>query len=153
MKLSRKNFLKGSMALAATSVVVSACGDDEDDTGSGGSGGTASTSSSSDSSSSSSDSSSSSSSSTSSGMGGMGGGGGNLTCMSSNTGHSHTLSIPSADVTEGTEKTYMSGGTHSNNPHAVTVTAQDFMDLANGMMVTIDTTDAGHPHTWTLSCA
>lgn len=137
------------MALAATSVV--ACGDDEDETGSGGSGGTGSGGSgNTSSSSSSSNSSSSSSSSTSSGMGGMGGGG-SLSCTAGGTGqHTHQLVVPAADVMAGVEQTYT--GTGSGHTHPVTVTAQDFMDLQNGMTVTIMTDDT-HPHTWTISCA
>lgn len=70
------------------------------------------------------------------------------------TGHNHTLPVTAADVAAGVEKTYMSQGAghDANTPHMVTLGAQDFADLANGITVTKMTTDSNHNHGWTISC-
>ncbi len=151
MKLSRKNFLMGSMALAATSVV--ACGDDEDETGSGGSGGTGSGNTSS--SSSSSNSSSSTSSSTSSGMGGMGGGGGS-TCSATEITNNHDHAFTMTDVSMLQADTPIDIQGTSGHPHTITLSAADITSLEMGNSVTVTSTaDGGGPHTHdvTISCA
>jgi hypothetical protein len=67
--------------------------------------------------------------------------------------HGHVLVIPVADITAGVDKTYDIRGSAPHN-HQVTVTAADFATLAsNGTPPGIVSTDFfGHTHTITLIC-
>lgn len=77
-------------------------------------------------------------------------------CSDSNitSNHGHSLTVPAADVTAGVEKTYSIQGT-SNHDHEVKVTAADFTTLQGGQTVTISsvTPDSTHEHDVTVSCA
>lgn len=59
--------------------------------------------------------------------------------------------VPPEDVAAGVEVTYNieGGGTHN---HTVTVGAVEFMALAAGETVMIDSSETTHMHTITLSC-
>lgn len=66
--------------------------------------------------------------------------------------HGHAITVPLADVTAGTDRTYDITGT-SLHMHAVTVTAADFATLATGAPVTVtSTTGGGHTHRVTVRC-
>lgn len=68
--------------------------------------------------------------------------------------HTHAVTVPSADVDAGTEKTYDLATTNMHT-HTVTVTAADFTELKTNDTVTVmsvaDTT--GHQHSITITCA
>jgi hypothetical protein len=67
----------------------------------------------------------------------------------------HTLMVPAADITAGTEKMYNIQG-ESAHPHTVTLTAAHFATLAGGGSVTVTSTSNGtpaHTHMVTVSCA
>lgn len=86
---------------------------------------------------------------------GDGGRGGSCTpetpTISSN--HGHTLSVPAADVEAGTEQTYDIRGSSSHS-HTVTITAADFTELRDsGSIRLTSSTDAGHNHVVTITCA
>lgn len=145
MTITRKDFLRGTLAVAAGGLGLTtfACGDDEETTSSSagptssGSGGG----------------SSSTSTTTSSGMGGMGGnsGGGCTATIAAN--HGHQLVVTEQDVTAGADKTYDIAGS-AGHPHMVTLTSGDFGMLQNGMTVMVtSTTDTMHSHDVTVSCA
>jgi len=75
---------------------------------------------------------------------------GTLTSISSN--HGHSLTVSAADVQSGVQKNYsFTGGTHNHN---VTVSAANFMTLSNGSSVLVTSTSGdGHTHSVTISCA
>ncbi len=158
MILTRKQFFQTSFGLTLAGVLAEGCSDD-----------TSSTSSSSSSSSSSSGSSSSSSSSSSSGDGGAGGSGGGGTggaggastgdCVNNGTNvvigtnHGHMLVVDKADVVAGMNKTYDITGS-SMHSHSVTLTAADFMTLAQNQQIMVTSTTGGaHTHSVTVTCA
>src|SRR6185503_14082882 len=67
----------------------------------------------------------------------------------------HMLTVPPADITAGTEKTYNIQGA-SMHPHSVTLTAANFATLAGGGSITVTSTSGGtpaHTHMVTVSCA
>lgn len=67
--------------------------------------------------------------------------------------HGHSLVVSSEDVAAGVEKTYGIKGASSHD-HQVTVTASDFAALAAGGSITIaSSTDVGHSHAVTVTCA
>lgn len=67
--------------------------------------------------------------------------------------HGHTMTVPSADVVAGAEKTYQIQGS-SGHPHTVVVTAAMFTMLQNNTMaMATSSTDAGHSHPITITCA
>jgi hypothetical protein len=67
--------------------------------------------------------------------------------------HGHELVVPLADVEAGVEATYNIQGT-SMHPHSVTLTAEHFTMLQQGMQVVVDSSmDAMHTHAVTVSCA
>ena len=69
------------------------------------------------------------------------------------TNHNHTMTVSKEDVMQGKEKTYEIQGT-SAHPHRVKVTAEMFTMLQASMSVTTtSTTDGGHSHQITISCA
>ena len=66
--------------------------------------------------------------------------------------HGHELVVPLADVMAGLQVVYNIQGT-SMHPHSVTLTAEHFMMLAQGMSVMVDSTmDAMHTHPITVVC-
>jgi hypothetical protein len=67
------------------------------------------------------------------------------------TGHTHTLTIPVADIMAGAPKTYTSS-TASMHEHCIPVTAEDFATLLSGGVVKKDTCNGGN-HEFVLSCA
>ena len=84
--------------------------------------------------------------------------GGGSTCTSKGTNteittnHGHALTVPKADVVAGVEKTYDIKGS-SPHLHTVKVTAADFTRLQAGTAVTItSSTDAAHSHDAKVSC-
>jgi len=67
--------------------------------------------------------------------------------------HGHTLTVSSADVEAGAEKTYSIQGTSGHN-HTVTLTASDFTSLQGNNAVELNsTTGDGHTHAIVVSCA
>lgn len=69
--------------------------------------------------------------------------------------HSHVLGIAPGDVTAGVEKTYDIKGSAAHS-HMVTVTAEQFQQLAAGQTITIESTRAGAPdhlHSCSIICA
>jgi hypothetical protein len=94
------------------------------------------------------------------GGGGSGGGPGfgagcSATGISNN--HGHMLTVPTADLSLTVSKSYSIQGT-AGHDHSVTLTAQNFADLKNGLSVTVisTSTDAApyglHPHTVAIKC-
>jgi hypothetical protein len=68
------------------------------------------------------------------------------------TNHGHELVVPLADVMAGVEVMYGIQGT-SMHSHTVTLTAEHFMMLQQGMQVVVESsTDAMHSHSVTVSC-
>lgn len=65
--------------------------------------------------------------------------------------HGHSLSIPAADITAGSQKSYDIRGL-GNHPHTLTVTAAHFTSLQAGDSVTITSSTDGHSHVVTVSC-
>lgn len=91
-----------------------------------------------------------------SGGGGGGGGGGGQTCGSSGaaiTGnHGHVLSIPAADLTATTNRTYGITGT-GDHPHSVTFTPAQLAALGAGTSVMVmSTVNSAHDHAVTATC-
>lgn len=69
------------------------------------------------------------------------------------TNHGHTLAIPPADIAAATDRTYNIKGT-SAHPHTVVITAAMFAMLkANGTLAVTSSSDAGHTHAVTITCA
>ena len=67
--------------------------------------------------------------------------------------HGHVLNVSKADIAAGAAKTYDITGT-ADHTHHVTISMQAFTMLTNNMTVmTLSTTDAGHDHSITVSCA
>jgi hypothetical protein len=191
MELSRKDFLKGGLAVvaAAAGIAQVGCSDDDDDHGhddagtsgaggsTGGSGGSAGGAGGSGGSTGGRGGSGGAGGSTggaggsTGGTGGSTGGTGGSTAGTAGTGGSecadpaetiaanhpagmeHTLTVPPADVTAGTEKTYSIMG-NSLHTHSITLTAANFTTLQGGGSVTVaSTTGAAHTHMVTVSCA
>lgn len=85
---------------------------------------------------------------------GGGGGGGSGACGADITSnHGHTLSVSQADVTAGVDKTYnIQGG--APHDHTVTLTAAHFASLAQGKSVSVTSSSAAaHDHSVTVTCA
>jgi hypothetical protein len=67
--------------------------------------------------------------------------------------HGHTLTVSKADVANAVDKTYAIKGSASHN-HDVTITAANFTSLkSNNSIQVSSTTDNGHTHNVTVSCA
>jgi len=126
MKLSRKDFLLGTLGLVAVgAVATSGCGpggNNPPDGGNGNDGG---------------DDPSCLDNGTSAAIEGN---------------HGHTLSVSEEDVAAGVEKIYDIRGS-SAHAHSVTVTAANFATLAGNNPVTVSSTSgAGHTHSVTVTC-
>lgn len=85
--------------------------------------------------------------------------GGNPDCLANGTNssigsnHGHSLTVSSADVNAGAEKTYNISGS-SGHSHSVTVSAANFDTLKNNQQISITSTnDDSHTHNVTISCA
>lgn len=67
--------------------------------------------------------------------------------------HGHAISVAAADIAAGVDKTYnIKGG--SAHPHTVTITAAMFAMLQASQAITVrSSSDAGHTHDVTVSCA
>jgi hypothetical protein len=161
-QLSRKDFLRVTLSLAAGSLGAAACADDDEDVtaaavggfggtpGTGGMGGDA-------------------------GPGGMGGqpggmggqpggmggvgGGGIEECTETIAANhppvegEHILEVPEADVMAGAQMTYSIQG-NSAHDHTITLTVADMETLADGGSVTVtSTTELAHSHDVTVVCA
>ena len=92
-----------------------------------------------------------------SGNNGTGNGGGtcasNGTNSSISTNHGHSLTVSSSDVQNGTAKTYQIQGS-SGHMHTVEVTAANFASLQSGQSINVtSSTDDNHSHRITVSCA
>jgi hypothetical protein len=68
------------------------------------------------------------------------------------TNHGHALVVSKADVAAGVAKTYNIQGT-SLHPHSVMITAAQFAMLAANTSITTMSSDDGHAHSVTVSCA
>jgi len=67
--------------------------------------------------------------------------------------HGHTLSVSQSDVQAGTQKTYSIEGT-AGHDHTVTLTVANFSSLQGDNSINVNsTTDDGHTHSVTVSCA
>lgn len=67
--------------------------------------------------------------------------------------HGHAITIPAADIEATTDRSYAIKGT-SPHPHTVVITAAGFATLrASGTLVVTSSTDAGHAHSVTVTCA
>ena len=67
--------------------------------------------------------------------------------------HGHTLTVSTADVTAGAEKTYDIEGS-AGHAHSVTVSAANFTTLAGGGNVNlVSTSGSSHTHNVTVVCA
>lgn len=67
--------------------------------------------------------------------------------------HGHALQVSSDDVAAGVEKTYAIKGAAAHD-HGVTLTTEHFAALAAGGSITVmSTTDVGHAHPVTVTCA
>lgn len=71
--------------------------------------------------------------------------------------HQHAITITLADITAGAMKDYHNGVTGLHT-HSLKLTAQNFADLAAGMMITVQTNNETgdnmvHNHTVQLVCA
>ena len=85
--------------------------------------------------------------------------GGNPDCLANGTNssissnHGHSLTVSSADVAAGTEKTYNITGS-SGHSHSITVSVANFTTLQSNQQISINSTSGGgHTHNVTISCA
>ncbi|TMM57521.1 hypothetical protein FEE95_13650 [Maribacter algarum] len=77
--------------------------------------------------------------------------GANATAISSN--HGHTLTVSKADIDAGTEKSYSIQGSSGHN-HTIVVTAANFTTLKSSKTIQIESSrDSSHRHDVTVSCA
>ena len=67
----------------------------------------------------------------------------------------HLLTVSADDVEDGNEKTYqLSAGGSDNHTHSLTITAAQFTTLkSNSSISAVSTSDSGHTHNVTVSCA
>lgn len=79
----------------------------------------------------------------------------NGTSLSIGTNHGHTApTISAADVTAGTANSYTLGSGTALHTHTLAVTAANFATLQSNTAVAItSSTDSGHSHVVTVSCA
>ncbi|NJW51539.1 hypothetical protein [Salinimicrobium oceani] len=78
---------------------------------------------------------------------------GTLSSVASSAGHSHSLTISKEDVAAGVEKTY-DLSLVSGHVHQVTISAAQFSTLkANNSVSATSTSDSGHTHSISVSCA
>lgn len=78
---------------------------------------------------------------------------GTNTSVAYSSGHTHSFTVPKADVAAGVEKTYTLSNVNSHT-HQVTLTAEQFSELeSNHSISATSTSDSGHTHSVTVSCA
>jgi len=85
--------------------------------------------------------------------------GGDPDCLANGTNssiggnHGHSITVSSADVNAGSEKTYNIMGS-SGHSHSVTVTSANFTTLKNNQQINITSTNNDeHTHSIAISCA
>jgi hypothetical protein len=67
--------------------------------------------------------------------------------------HGHSMQVAAADLNSTASKMYAIQGTGSH-PHTVTITPAQFAMLkTNGTLTVMSSTNSGHPHSITVSCA
>lgn len=66
--------------------------------------------------------------------------------------HGHVLAVSVADIEAGVDRTYDIQGDSAHN-HTVTLTAAHFAMLADGASIQVTSSNAGHVHSVTVSCA
>ncbi|MBW2734165.1 MAG: hypothetical protein JRH20_17385 [Deltaproteobacteria bacterium] len=67
--------------------------------------------------------------------------------------HGHALTVPAADVEAGVERTYSIQGA-ADHRHDVTLSAANFAQMRGGQSVTLSSTSAsGHTHSVAVTCA
>ncbi len=66
------------------------------------------------------------------------------------SGHNHSLTVQCTDLASSSDVTYTSGSANGHT-HQVTITAADLSTIMGGGSVTVDTSDSGHPHGWTIA--
>ncbi|MBK6520344.1 MAG: hypothetical protein IPM79_16185 [Polyangiaceae bacterium] len=159
MKLTRKNFVLGTLAAAGTATF--GCGDDTTGTGGsgGGTGGEAEGGSPSNGGGGSGQGGTPSNGGGGAGQGGTpseggGGGGAGLECTETiGTNHGHELVVSEADVLAAADKIYDIQGS-SGHGHQITITAAQFGMLAGGQQVMVTSTVGNdHTHQVTVTCA
>ena len=73
--------------------------------------------------------------------------------VGSSAGHSHSFTVPREDVEAGEEKTYVMSNVNSHT-HQVTISSAQFATLqANNSISATSTSDSGHTHSVSVSCA
>lgn len=73
--------------------------------------------------------------------------------VGSAAGHSHSFTVPKEDVQAGEEKTYVMSNVNAHT-HQVTITAAQFATLqGNNSITATSTSDSGHTHSVSVSCA
>lgn len=79
----------------------------------------------------------------------------NGTISSISANHGHNLTVSKADVEAGEEKTYtLSQASTDQHIHQVTISSTQFQSLkSNNQITASSTSDAGHTHNVTVSCA
>ena len=66
----------------------------------------------------------------------------------------HTMTVSRDDVNAGSAKTYILENNGSGHTHTITLTGEDFTMLRNNVgLRKTSTTDSGHNHLITISCA
>lgn len=77
--------------------------------------------------------------------------GANATAISSN--HGHTLSVSKADIDASTDKSYSIQGSSGHN-HTITLTAANFTTLKSAKTIQVESSsDNSHRHDVTVTCA
>jgi hypothetical protein len=70
-----------------------------------------------------------------------------------NSNHGHSMQVAPADLSSTSSKMYSIQGSASH-PHTVTITPAQFATLRmNGTLTVMSSTNSGHPHSITVSCA
>lgn len=78
---------------------------------------------------------------------------GTQSSVGSSAGHTHNLTVPKEDVSAGIEKTYELSQV-SGHIHQVTISAAQFATLQNNNSISAtSTSDSGHTHGISVSCA
>lgn len=78
---------------------------------------------------------------------------GTNTSVASSAGHTHSFTVPKEDVAAGVEKSYTLSNVNSHT-HQVTLSAAQFSELqSNHSISATSTSDSGHTHSITVSCA
>lgn len=78
---------------------------------------------------------------------------GTNTSVATSAGHSHSFTVPKEDVNAAVEKTYQMSNV-SGHIHMVTISAAQFQTLkGNSSISASSTSDDGHTHGVTVSCA